>query len=364
MNPDIFGRVPPAKLAALCAHYSSKPSPSWLLDSGATSHITNDIANLSVSSPYTGEDKVDIGDGKGLSIKNIGSSYLHTPHTDFKLGNVLHVPHMKHNLLSAYQFLKDNDCSVTFDPDRSTVKDRVSGKTLLRGQVEDGFYPLQGFNSTVISSPSAFIRVKAPVKIWHRRLGHPSSSLFQKIVLLLKTINFHLDVQVLLQVTVSNYFTVIFEVLQSASSGSIIGASQNPDSSSSVSPSDLIGAASNPTSSSTSSSQVLPRNIHPMVTRSKVGMYKPKVYAATKHPLPVDIDVVPTTYLQASKHVYWRSTMQDEFNALQSTRTWTLIPPTPTQNVVGCKLVFRVKKKPDGPVDKFKARLVAKGFHQ
>ncbi|KAB2617316.1 WD repeat-containing protein-like [Pyrus ussuriensis x Pyrus communis] len=55
-------RVPPTKLAALCAHYSSKTSPSWPLDSGATSHITNDNVNISVSSPYTGEDKVYVGD--------------------------------------------------------------------------------------------------------------------------------------------------------------------------------------------------------------------------------------------------------------------------------------------------------------
>ncbi|CAN6726958.1 unnamed protein product [Malus baccata var. baccata] len=56
--------------------------------------------------------------------------------------------------------------------------------------------------------------------------------------------------------------------------------------------------------------------------------------------------------------------MQDEFNALQSTGTWILVPPSSSQNVVGCKWVFRVKKKPNGTVERFKARLVAKGFHQ
>ena len=132
MNPEIVGRVPPAKLAAFSAHYSSKSNPSWLIDSGAISHITNDIANISAPSLYTGEDKVYIGDGKGLSISHVGHSSLNTHHSSFKLSNVLHVPHMTHNLLSAYQFLKDNNCALTLDLDGSTVKDRISGRCFCR----------------------------------------------------------------------------------------------------------------------------------------------------------------------------------------------------------------------------------------
>ncbi|KAM1287467.1 hypothetical protein ACFX2J_001389 [Malus domestica] len=56
--------------------------------------------------------------------------------------------------------------------------------------------------------------------------------------------------------------------------------------------------------------------------------------------------------------------MQEEFNALQLTGTRHLVPHFPSQNIVGCKWVFRIKRKPDGTVDMYKARLVAKGFHQ
>ncbi|KAM1997822.1 hypothetical protein ACFX15_030613 [Malus domestica] len=185
MNPDISGKIPPAKLAAMCAHYHAKSSsPSWLIDSGATSHITNDISNISSPSPYTGEDKVYIGDGKGLPITHTGSSLLHAPHHSFKLNNVLHVPQMKHNLLSAFQFVNDNSCSLTLDSDGSSVKDRSTGKMLLRGPVRDGSYPLQSFPSRGISSvsSSAFVSIKAPVKIWHSRLGHPSSTIFRKVI--------------------------------------------------------------------------------------------------------------------------------------------------------------------------------------
>lgn len=38
--------------------------------------------------------------------------------------------------------------------------------------------------------------------------------------------------------------------------------------------------------------------------------------------------------------------------------------PSSSQNIVGCKWVFCIKRHPDGSISKYKARLVAKGFHQ
>ena len=56
--------------------------------------------------------------------------------------------------------------------------------------------------------------------------------------------------------------------------------------------------------------------------------------------------------------------MDEKFVALTRQRTWILVPPSPTQNVVGCKWVFKLKHNSDGSISKYKARLVAKGFHQ
>jgi hypothetical protein len=56
--------------------------------------------------------------------------------------------------------------------------------------------------------------------------------------------------------------------------------------------------------------------------------------------------------------------MQTEFNALLQNRTWSLVPPYPSQNIVRCKWVFKLKRKADGSIERHKARLVAKGFHQ
>lgn len=85
-----------------------------------------------------------------------------------------------------------------------------------------------------------------------------------------------------------------------SSSGSHIGHSQGPIPTNTASHTESPHAAS-----LTSNAPIIslpPTNTHPMITRSKAGIFKPKVYAATKHPLPSDIGFVPNTYLQASKH--------------------------------------------------------------
>ncbi|CAL2268150.1 unnamed protein product [Prunus armeniaca] len=96
------------------------------------------------------------------------------------------------------------------------------------------------------------------------------------------------------------------------------------------------------------------------------------VYNSTHHPLhyvltatlmyPLSIE--PTSYTQASKFPNWQVAMQEEYTALIKNQTWSLVPYTPTMNIVVCKWVFKVKRKADGTIERHKARLVAKGFNQ
>jgi hypothetical protein len=112
---------------------------------------------------------------------------------------------------------------------------------------------------------------------------------------------------------------------------------------------------------------------HVMQTRSKNNIFKPKALpdGLIRYPLPKALtattsstDVEPTSYTTSSKHPAWGDAMNLEFDALLRNDTWTLVPPTSDMNIVGCKWVFRLKRKADGSIDRHKARLVAKGFHQ
>ncbi|CAN7086257.1 unnamed protein product, partial [Brassica oleracea var. botrytis] len=62
--------------ANLATSYPYNSSP-WLLDSGATHHLTSDLSNLALHQPYQGGDEVAIADGSGLQISHIGEGSQH-----------------------------------------------------------------------------------------------------------------------------------------------------------------------------------------------------------------------------------------------------------------------------------------------
>ena len=56
--------------------------------------------------------------------------------------------------------------------------------------------------------------------------------------------------------------------------------------------------------------------------------------------------------------------MDEEYTALLQNKTWYLVSPHSSQNLIDCKWVYRIKHRADGSIDRYKARLVAKGFKQ
>ena len=146
-------------------------SNTWLLDSGASYHVTNDLANLSLHTPYDGTEKLIVGDGKSISIAHTGFTKLNVASKSLSLQNVLHVPSISHNIISISQFCKDNNGVVQFSCTYFCVKDILSGKILLRGPIKQGIYEV------LSSSPVAYTtHAHLPFHVLHHRFGHPSFS--------------------------------------------------------------------------------------------------------------------------------------------------------------------------------------------
>jgi histone deacetylase 1/2 len=101
-----------------------------------------------------------------------------------------------------------------------------------------------------------------------------------------------------------------------------------------------------------------------VVTRLQRGISKPKIYtdgtvrwSMFSHYCVEE----PATVEQALGDSKWVMAMNNEYEALLRNRTWHLVPRPKGKNVIGCKWVYKVKRKADGSIDRHKARLVAKG---
>lgn len=48
----------------------------------------------------------------------------------------------------------------------------------------------------------------------------------------------------------------------------------------------------------------------------------------------------------------------------QFNKTWTLENLSSGKKCIACKLIYKIKRNPNGSIDKFKARLIIKGYSQ
>jgi hypothetical protein len=98
-------------------------------------------------------------------------------------------------------------------------------------------------------------------------------------------------------------------------------------------------------------------------TRLQNNISKPKSFGDDFVSL-MTVTGEPIDYDEAVVQQEWRSTMDDEFLALEKNMTWHLVRRSEAKNVIDSKWVYKVKRHVDGSIDRYKAHLVAKGFKQ
>ncbi|PKU75736.1 Retrovirus-related Pol polyprotein from transposon TNT 1-94 [Dendrobium catenatum] len=68
--------APPSNPKALTVQQQYSSTTDWILDSGASSHLTADASNIQQLTPYQGSDSVSIANGQTLPIHNSGQGIL------------------------------------------------------------------------------------------------------------------------------------------------------------------------------------------------------------------------------------------------------------------------------------------------
>jgi histone deacetylase 1/2 len=135
------------------------------------------LDKLTVKEKYNGGEQIHTASGAGMDISHVGHTVVHTPSRNIHLKNVLYVPQTKKSLISVHRLVDDNSAFLELHRDHFFLKDRITRRTLLKGQSWRRLYPLP--QSSLKQAYSVF---KPSLDRWHSRLGHPSIPIVKQVV--------------------------------------------------------------------------------------------------------------------------------------------------------------------------------------
>lgn len=95
----------PSQTQQQCANYathSTSTDENWLIDFGASHHVTRDLHNLSPNSYYDCSEDIMHGDGKEHKTTHTGSACIPSYSWLVTISNVLCLPMIKKNIISVH----------------------------------------------------------------------------------------------------------------------------------------------------------------------------------------------------------------------------------------------------------------------
>ena len=173
----------------LALHVSHTLPSSWIVDSGASNHMTGNRTLFSSYYPYHGTLTVHIADGTCPKVAGIGTVNLSQT---LALESVLFVPNLDCNLVFVSKFNRDLNCGTKFLAESCVFQDLKSRKMIGNGELCAGLYLLK-VNNSPTTSECGNLAVKShcqfssfesidhsnkvsTIMMWHYHLGHPNFS--------------------------------------------------------------------------------------------------------------------------------------------------------------------------------------------
>jgi len=152
---------------ALCAMKTSKSENCWILDSGATTHISNKkelFQNMK-------EENVSVGQLEGRELIGIGSGRIHISE-ELILEKVLYVPNAKYCLISVSKLIS-NGYKVIFDSDVASLE-KEDCKTVV-AERKGNLYIIKNIEIANLATK------EIKLQTLHKRLGHQNYKLIKFI---------------------------------------------------------------------------------------------------------------------------------------------------------------------------------------
>ncbi|KAK4253216.1 hypothetical protein QN277_010546 [Acacia crassicarpa] len=168
---------------AFYANSSIFTNPSWYMDSGANYHVTPNSEQLEDVTPV-GTFYITTCTRQPSSIAGIGSVTIPCNQSQLILKTVLHVPSATKNLINVNHLIVDNPVCVEFTDSWCDVKDMKTSKSLLRGILKEGMYPMNARRIDTVPQACMATHDATPEDFayWHHVLSHPSIRVLKQIL--------------------------------------------------------------------------------------------------------------------------------------------------------------------------------------
>ena len=142
----------------------------WIVNSGASDHMTQESKLFNSYIPCSGKHKVLVANGLNIPVHGKWSIVINKHIT---LDSVLHVPEMSTNLLSISKLMKSQNYSVTFFSNRCVFQDLIIGKIIGNAEKREDLYYLiaQDWKNKAYQVKGSPTR-ELEIRLQHERLGH------------------------------------------------------------------------------------------------------------------------------------------------------------------------------------------------
>ncbi|XP_071928092.1 uncharacterized protein [Coffea arabica] len=322
-----------AEIVAMISHWNigmiselhvvtATKSCDWWYDSGATVHVCNDKSQFQTYEEVPDGHEVLMGNHNIAKVLGKGSVDLQfTSGKKLILVNVLHVPEIRKNLVSA-DALNKKGLKVVLESNKVIFS--MNGVFVGKGYSCDGMFKLCINKDNV----SVYV-VDASYSLCH---GYAENSKAYRLL--------DLDSNVIVESRDVEFLEDKFLYNLTMSTDS----SQEP-----------------PPVSDARLSNNNKRDV------GDIPIEGDRQFLLDKIPVLLNVEDDPKTFSEAMKSrgaSFWREAINDEMDSLLSNHTWILVDLPPGSKPISCKWVFRKKYATNGSIQTFKAKLVAIGFRQ